>query len=131
MPGDALNYEYLVKEINCLVGGRIDKIFVTDDTVVFTIHTKVGNKNLLLSAHPSNARAHLSKENLLRKWGRISSDKPPVATSESDFSHPLSFNSSRILRKNPSIIKALPLIIPEETEDFVSFLKLFYPHQPR
>jgi len=62
LPGDALNYEYLVKELNCLVGGRIDKIFVTDDTVVFTIHTKVGNKNLLLSAHPSNARAHLSKE---------------------------------------------------------------------
>lgn len=62
MPGDALNYKYLADELQILLGGRVDKIFVLDETVVFVVHTTVGNKSLLISASPSSPRIHLTKQ---------------------------------------------------------------------
>ncbi len=62
MPGDALNYEYMTKELSCIVGGRIEKISALEDTVALSVHTKSGSKTLLICAHPASARLHLCKE---------------------------------------------------------------------
>lgn len=63
MPADALNYLYVVQELDYLLsGGRIDKITMPmRDTVALFIRARGENKCLYLSANSQSPRCHLTK----------------------------------------------------------------------
>ena len=64
MPKDALTIYRAAKELDFLVGGRVDKVTMPNaDTVILLFHTKNGNHRLLLSCNPSLPRAHITKLN--------------------------------------------------------------------
>ena len=58
MPKDALTIYRAAQELDALVGGKIDKVNMPDrDTMILLVHTRSGNKRLLLSCNPSLPRA--------------------------------------------------------------------------
>ena len=73
MPKDALTIYRAAKELDVLIGGRIDKVNMPDrETLLLSVHTSGrGNFRLLLSCNPSLPRAHLT----MRKY-----QNPDVAT---------------------------------------------------
>lgn len=73
MPKDALTIYRAAKELDILVGGRIDKVNMPDrETLLLSVHTSGhGNFRLLLSCNPSLPRAHITE----RKY-----TNPDVAT---------------------------------------------------
>ena len=74
MPLDALCLSGVVHELqNALSGAKIDKIYQPGrDEVVLALRAPAGNVKLLLSANPSNPRAHLTQ------ISRENPDKPPM-----------------------------------------------------
>lgn len=73
MPKDALTIYRAAKELETLVGGRIDKVNMPDkETLLLSVHTSGhGNFRLILSCNPSLPRAHVTT----RKYSN-----PDVAT---------------------------------------------------
>ena len=62
MPKDALTIYRAAQELDALVGGKIDKVNMPDrDTMILLVHTRSGNKRLLLSCNPSLPRAHITE----------------------------------------------------------------------
>ncbi len=63
MPLDGIMLGAVVRELQRLEGGRIDKVSQPErDEIVLTIRSGGENLRLLLSASPSNARIHLTQE---------------------------------------------------------------------
>ena len=63
MPLDGIMLGAVVRELQRLEGGRIDKVSQPErDEIVLTIRSGGENLRLLLSASPSNARIHLPQE---------------------------------------------------------------------
>ncbi|MCM1367720.1 MAG: NFACT family protein [Roseburia sp.] len=61
LPKDALTIYRAACELDALVGGIVDKVTMPDrDTVILAVHTKSGNRRLLLSCNPSLPRVHLT-----------------------------------------------------------------------
>lgn len=61
MPKDALTIYRAAEELDILVGGIVDKVTMPDrDTIILAVHTKSGNRRLLLSCNPSLPRVHLT-----------------------------------------------------------------------
>ncbi len=62
MPKDALTIYRGAKELDLLIGGRVDKVTMPDkDTLILLFHTSAhGNHRLLLSCNPSLPRVHLT-----------------------------------------------------------------------
>lgn len=62
MPKDALTIYRAAQELDALVGGKIDKVNMPDrDTLILLVHTRQGNRRLLLSCNPSLPRAHITE----------------------------------------------------------------------
>lgn len=63
MPLDGIMLGAVIRELQRLEGGRIDKVSQPErDEIVLTIRSGGENLRLLLSASPSNARIHLTQE---------------------------------------------------------------------
>ena len=93
MPLDGITLRFAVQELQCLVGGRIDRATQPEkDMAVLLIRNENRNTKLLLSASPAMARFHITDESftnpdqapmfcmLLRKYligGRIVSIEQP------------------------------------------------------
>lgn len=53
------------KELQPLIGGRVDKIYQPSrEEIVITIRTKQGNKKLYISANAGSARVHVTEKNI-------------------------------------------------------------------
>ncbi len=62
MPKDALTIYRAAEELEFLTGGKIDKVNMPDrDTLILLVHTKSGNRRLLLSCNPSLPRVHITE----------------------------------------------------------------------
>lgn len=62
MPKDALTIYRAAEELGFTVGGKIDKVNMPDrDTLILLVHTKSGNRRLLLSCNPSLPRVHITE----------------------------------------------------------------------
>ena len=93
MPLDGLTLGFAVREAQCLLGGRIDRVTQPEkDMVVLAVRNENKNYRLLMSASPAMARFHMTDETftnpaqapmfcmLLRKYligGRIESVAQP------------------------------------------------------
>lgn len=62
MPKDALTIYRSAEELDLLVGGRIDKVFMPSaDTILLLFHTSgAGNHRLVMSCNPSLPRVHIT-----------------------------------------------------------------------
>lgn len=53
------------KELQPLIGGRVDKIYQPSrEEIIITIRTKQGNKKLYISANAGSARVHVTEKNI-------------------------------------------------------------------
>ena len=61
MAMDGLALGAVIAELSCLVDGRIDKVQQPEkDLLLFTVHTREGNRRLLVSTHAENGRVQLT-----------------------------------------------------------------------
>lgn len=65
MPLDGLTLRCITEEINRFAGASVQKIYQPEkDEVVFLLHTKEGNKRLLICASPQSPRLQISSSSL-------------------------------------------------------------------
>lgn len=73
MPMDGVTLGFIAREVNALIGGRIDKITQPErDELFIAVRSKGSNETLLVSASASCARAHLTQTK------KVSPMEPPM-----------------------------------------------------
>ncbi len=62
MPLDGLALYSVVSELKCLIDSSVQKIYQPEkDEILLLLHTKEGNKKLLISASPQSPRIHMTE----------------------------------------------------------------------